>query len=146
MNLNQQIVHHPVGKNLIMTLTGGARASEIHAVMLSRGRPSRQRTTLIVEVVDHNGEVRSLALNGRQARNMFNVMQKHYLRGDKRQAPITERELQFAADEAYADGLMSGIKIATRLCAQATRVNFETLLAACYHQLDLLANHLQRKI
>jgi putative heme iron utilization protein len=106
-----RIIHMPSGKNTVLTMTSGQRTSDVVACMLTKSSGMRDRSTLIIESADRNGEVKSIALTGRQARTVFNVMQKHYMRGDK----LVDHKA--VADAAYVDGFMIGMRYACETCA-----------------------------
>ena len=108
-----------IGRDKDMTITSGRRSAEISACMLTRERGSSSKTTLLIEAVDRNGEVRSVALTGKQARTVFNVMQKHYLRGDK---PLSRSSLA-AEQRAFEDGFQHGVQVATELCSAVVGVH-----------------------
>lgn len=116
-----QINHMRISRHKVMTITSGRRKAEITACMLTRERGDSGKTTLLVEAVDRNGEVRSMSLTGKQARTLFNVMQKHYLRDDK-PAHVAQR--------AYEDGFEHGIKVATEISAAAIGICPSILRAA----------------
>lgn len=103
-----QINHMRIGRHQVMTITSGRRKAEITACMLTRERGDSSKTTMLIEAVDRNGEVRSVSLTGKQARSLFSVMQKHYLRGDK---------AAHSAQRAYEDGFARGLEVATEICA-----------------------------
>lgn len=106
-----RIIHMPSGRNTVLTMTAGRRTSDVVACMMTKSSGQRDRSTLIIESADRNGEVKSIALTGRQARTVFNVMQKHYRRGDKL---VDHKAL---ADVAYVDGFMLGMRYACETCA-----------------------------